>query len=183
MAASEVREFIRPRGWLFGEHRADPADEAFLADILDDATLRATAATRAALVAAIAPSDAPPAPRAAELSAAVDDAIERFRAYARGITEGAATVFFRVDLPRIRLDLGAIHAALARWLPEPEEYLFRTIERAARAIAEQAEKDLDTEARAREIAELMRNEHLVQPLAGLARAVDALTAATHEGPS
>jgi tetratricopeptide (TPR) repeat protein/GTPase SAR1 family protein len=183
MAASEVREFIRPRAWLFGEHRADPADEAFLADILDDATLRATAATRAALVTAIAPPDAPAAPRGSELLAAVDDAIERFRAYARGITEGAATVFFRVDLPRIRLDLGAIHAGLARWLPEPDEYLFRTIERAVRAIAERAEKDLDTEARAREIAELMRNEHLVQPLHGLTRAVDALTTATGEAPS
>jgi len=175
LAASEVREFIRPRAWLFGEHRADPADEAFLADILDDATIRATAATRAALVMAIATSDGAAVPRAAELSDAIDDAIERFRAYARGITEGAATVFFRVDLPRIRLDLGAIHAVLARWLPEPEEYLFRTIERAALAIAQRAEKDLDREARSREIAELMRNEHLVQPLHALARAVDALT--------
>ncbi|HEX2659417.1 MAG TPA: dynamin family protein, partial [Polyangia bacterium] len=182
LAASEVRQFIQPRAWLFGEHRADPADESFLADILEDATQRATAATRAALIAAIAPPDAPAAPRAAELSDAVDDAIERFRAYARGITEGAATVFFRVDLPRIRLDLGAIHAALARWQPEPEEYLFRTIERAARAIAERAEKDLDTEARAREIAELMRNEHLLLPLEALARAVDAL-ATPNEDPA
>ena len=115
LAASEVREFIRPRAWLFGDHRADPADEAFLADILDDATIRATAATRAALVTAIATSEGPAVPRATQLADAIDDAIERFRAYARGITEGAATVFFRVDLPRIRLDLGAIHAVLARW--------------------------------------------------------------------
>lgn len=184
LAASEVRQFIQPRAWLFGEHRADPADEDFLADILEDATQRATAATRAALLAAIAPPpDTPPSPRAAELSAVVDDAIERFRAYARGITEGAATVFFRVDLPRIRLDLGAIHGALARWLPEPEEYLFRTIERAAQSVGERAERDLDTDARAREIADLMRNEHLVLPLAAMARAVEALATTTREGPA
>ncbi|HEY8925381.1 MAG TPA: dynamin family protein, partial [Polyangia bacterium] len=204
LAASEVRDLVQPRAWPFGEHRADPADEAFLAELLEDATTRATAATRVRLRAAIdgvgpdvdgehargagaggpgstarPPAVATPPPRAAELKEAVEDAIERFRAYARGVTEGAATVFFRVDLPRIRLDLGAIHAALGRWSPDPEDTLFRAIERAAAAIARRAEADLEADDRAREIDELIEDEHVRAPLASLDRALAALE--TEEG--
>ena len=197
LAASEVRDLVQPRAWPFGEHRADPADEAFLAELLEDATTRATAATRVRLRAAIEgvgpdadgeyargagtalgepnPGVAPP-PRAAELKEAVEEAIERFRAYARGITEGAATVFFRVELPRIRLDLGAIHAALGRWSPDPEETLFRAIERAVAAIARRAEADLEADDRAREIDDLIEDEHVRAPLASLDRALAALEA-------
>ena len=211
LAASEVRDLVQPRAWPFGEHRADPADEDFLAELLEDATTRATAATRVRLRAAIdgvgpdpdgeyargagtvggasapapaaggpafaaAPPPPPPPPRAAELKEAIEDAIERFRAYARGITEGAATVFFRVDLPRIRLDLGAIHAALGRSAPDPEEMLFRTIERAAAAIAGRAEADLAADDRAREIDALIEEEHVRAPLGSLDRALAALEA-------
>ena len=52
-AALEVREFVRPRSWLFGEHRATTADEAFLAELLEDSVTGALARTRAALLAAI----------------------------------------------------------------------------------------------------------------------------------
>jgi hypothetical protein len=107
---------------------------------------------------------------------AIDDAIERFRAYARGITEGAATVFFRVDLPRIRLDLGAIHAVLGRWSPDPEEILFHGVERAVAEITRRAEADLEAHERTREIADLIEEEHLRTPLAALTRELDALDA-------
>ena len=50
-AALEVREFVRPRSWLFGEHRATAADEAFLAELLEDSVTGALARTRAALLA------------------------------------------------------------------------------------------------------------------------------------
>ena len=208
LAAGEVRDLVQPRAWPFGEHRADPADEAFLAELLEDATTRATAATRVRLRAAIdgvgpdvdgehargsatgggglVPIVRPPdviavPPRAAELKEVVEDAIERFRAYARGVTEGAATVFFRVDLPRIRLDLGAIHAALARWSPDPEDTLFRAIERAVAVIVRRAEADLEADDRAREIDDLIEDEHVRAPLASLDRALAALEAEGEEG--
>jgi hypothetical protein len=200
LAASEVRDLVQPRAWPFGEHRADPADEVFLAELLEDATTRATAATRVLLHAAVngtaddarkAAGDAGPAergapqppPRASEMTSAIDAAIERFRAYARGITEGAATVFFRVDLPRIRLDLGAIHAALGRWSPDPEEILFHDVERAVADIARRAEADLDARARTREIDVLIEEEHLRAPLTALARALDAFDAAPERAES
>jgi small GTP-binding protein len=34
--AEEVLDFVRPRRWLFGEHRASPADRDFLLDSLED---------------------------------------------------------------------------------------------------------------------------------------------------
>jgi GTP-binding protein EngB required for normal cell division len=184
-AAAEVRELVRPRAWLFGEHSADPQDEAFLRDLLDDGVLAATAKTRAALLAAAVPAGAGvdtgagaagDASAAAELTAAIDDAVERFRAYARGIIEGAAAVFFRVDLPRIRLDLTAIRNALSRWSPDPEEALFRPVERAAAAAFARARADLDDRRRAGEIAELMHLAYATLPLQALAGVVVAAAA-------
>src|SRR6185312_798722 len=55
-AALEVREFVQPRSWLFGEHRATPADEEFLAELLEDAVTRAADGTRAALQSALQPA-------------------------------------------------------------------------------------------------------------------------------
>src|SRR6185369_14464764 len=57
-AALEVREFVRPRSWLFGEHRATAADEAFLGELLEDSVESALARTRAALLTAM--NDAAP---------------------------------------------------------------------------------------------------------------------------
>ena len=134
-AAFEVREFVRPRSWLFGEHRADAADEEFLIDLLDEAIGRATEQTRVALETALAAPDTtpampPPPGFAAAFEHALERAIERFRAYARGVLEGGAVAeFFRHDLPRIRLDLGAIRNALARRAPDPEDVLFRVLDR------------------------------------------------------
>jgi len=184
-AAGEVRELVRPRAWLFGEHRADAGDEAFLADLLDDATARATAATRAALVGALAPltadtlSASDPLVRAwaGDVTAAIDDAVERFQAYARGIIEGATAVFFRIDLPRIRLDLGAIHGALGRWSPDPEEVLFRNVERAVRQLVQRAEARLDEQDRTREIEALIDEESVRLPLAALEKALRELSPA------
>ena len=175
-AAFEVRDFVRPRAWLFGEHTADPEDERFLRELLDDGVVAATATTRAALLAAATPAaGATPGTRTTELLAAIEDAVERFRAYARGIIEGAAAVFFRVDLPHIRLDLAAIHGALGRWSPDPEESLFRPLERAVDAFVARCRADSDERERSREIAAAIRQEHLLAPLDALAEALAALT--------
>jgi tetratricopeptide (TPR) repeat protein len=179
-AAFEVRDFVRPRAWLFGEHRAEPADEEFLTELLEDAVGRATDATRAALLGALAPPEgagadhAPPDARAAA-ARAVDVAVDRFRAYARGVIEGGAVAeFFRQELPRIRLDPAAIRSALARRAPDPEQPLFAALARdleVARREADAALAGAETNAG---IQRMLREERLERPLYELARAVEDL---------
>jgi hypothetical protein len=177
-AALEVREFVRPRSWLFGEHRATPADEEFLSELLEDAVTRATERTRQALRQVF---DADPATEASAvaarpaLSAAIDAAVDRFAAYARGVIEGGAVPdFFRHQLPRLRLDAAAIRDALARRTPDPEEALFtplardlETVFRASAARLDQAEIDA-------EIHALVHAEHVGRPLDALARELAAM---------
>jgi tetratricopeptide (TPR) repeat protein/GTP-binding protein EngB required for normal cell division len=180
-AAFEVRDFVRPRAWLFGEHRAERADEEFLTELLEDAVGRATDATRAALHAAAAPPDGdatagelPPAARAAVLRA-VDVAIDRFRAYARGVIEGGAvSAFFRDELPRIRLDPAAIRNALVRRAPDPEEVLFAELAHELGAVVRAAEGELAVAETDAAIRALLREERLERPLEALRAALAAL---------
>jgi tetratricopeptide (TPR) repeat protein/GTP-binding protein EngB required for normal cell division len=183
-AAFEVRDFVRPRAWLFGEHSAEHADEEFLIELLEDAVGRATDATRAALMAALAPSspastsgdlgEAPPAVRAAA-GRAIDVAVDRFGAYAHGVIEGGAVAeFFRQDLPRIRLDPAAIRNALARRAPDPESALFATLARDLDAVCREGEAGLDAAEAEASIHRLLREERLDAPLYELGRAVDDL---------
>jgi Flp pilus assembly protein TadD/GTP-binding protein EngB required for normal cell division len=176
-AAFEVRELVRPRRWVFGEHRADPADEEFLIDLLDDALGRATATSRAALSAALVTPEAPPLPAAlVELcERASERAFDRFAAYARGVIEaGTVPAFFRLDLPRIRLDLAAIRDALGRRAPDPEEALFRALDGEVTRIFRQAARDLRAAETTARIRALIRHERLVRPLDDLARNVEDL---------
>ena len=93
---------------------------------------------------------------------------------------GAVAEFFRHDLPRIRLDLGAIRNALARRAPDPEEVLFRALDRETRLILARARRDLDRAEATAAIGALVRNERVERPLAQLAEAVEALA---HEEPA
>jgi tetratricopeptide (TPR) repeat protein/GTP-binding protein EngB required for normal cell division len=182
-AAFEVREFVRPRSWLFGEHRAEAADEEFLIDLLDEAIGRATDQTRVALEGALKSDDATatPAAFAVAFERACERALERFRAYARGVLEGGAVAeFFRHDLPRIRLDLAAIRNALARRAPDPEEVLFRALDRDTGLILAASRRDLDRAEATGAIGALLRSERVERPLAQLADAVEALA---HEDPA
>jgi GTP-binding protein EngB required for normal cell division/Tfp pilus assembly protein PilF len=184
-AAFEVREFVRPRSWLFGEHRAEAADEEFLIDLLDEAIGRATTQTRRALTAALSPgagaegtSLPSPALDGAFILAferACARAVDRFRAYARGVLEGGAVAdFVRQDLPRIRLDLAAIRNALARRAPDPEEALFRALDREVAQVFRDTRRDLDHAETATGIRALLRRERVERPLDQLARAIAAL---------
>ena len=179
-AAFEVREFVRPRSWLFGEHRADAADEEFLVDLLDEAIGRATEQTRVALETALrapetTPAMLPPPGFAAAFEHALERGIERFRAYARGVLEGGAVAeFFRHDLPRIRLDLGAIRNALARRAPDPEDVLFRVLDRETVLALTGARRELDRADAAAAIGSLVRGERVERPMVQLAEAIEAL---------
>jgi tetratricopeptide (TPR) repeat protein/GTP-binding protein EngB required for normal cell division len=183
VAAFEVRDFVRPRAWPFGAHRADSADEPFLVELLEDAVERATEATRAALRAALAPaagSGATPAPplEAREAAAhAIDTAVERFGAYAHGVVAGGAVAeFFRSDLPRIELDASAIRNALARRAPDPEHALFALLARELAEVVRGAHAALDAEETDAEIHQVLREEHLEHPLAALERSLAEIAA-------
>ncbi len=170
-AALEVREFVRPRSWLFGEHRATPADEEFLAELLEDAVIAAVERTRQVFFEALASTS----PEAAGARDVVDAAVERFAAYARGVIEaGAVPHFFRDQLPRLRLEVTAIRDALARRAPDPEQALFVPLARALDAVFEESTRalaagEVDAETRA-----FVHAEHLQHPLAALAEALTAL---------
>ena len=174
VAALEVRELLRPGAWPFGEATADPRDELFLSDLLDDGVAAATRATQAALCAAIPRTGLVPEAVVAELDAAVDAAVDRFRWYARGVVEGAAALFFKVELPRIRLDAPAIQRALARFTPDPEEVLFHPLTNAVTAFVFRAGQELTARRSSVEIAGMIFEQHLTRPLEALAAATAAL---------
>jgi tetratricopeptide (TPR) repeat protein len=168
-AAFEVRDFVRPRAWLFGEHRAEATDEQFLVELLEDAVERATEVTRGALGASCAPSTD------AAVTAAIDGCVERFAAYARGVIEGGAVAeFFRADLPRIKLDPAAIRNALARRAPDPERVLFGALARELGEVARRAYVALDALETEASIRRVLREEHVDRPLAALARTLARL---------
>jgi tetratricopeptide (TPR) repeat protein/GTP-binding protein EngB required for normal cell division len=165
-AAFEVRDFVRPRAWLFGEQRADASDEAFLVELLEDAALRAIEGTRAALHAARAPS------ADASLIPVIDAAVGRFSAYASGVIEGGAVAeFFRSDLPRLKLDPAAIRQALARRAPDPEHVLFAALSRDLAAAMHAAHASLDTEERDATMHRLLTEERVSRPLSALDQAL------------
>jgi hypothetical protein len=179
-----VREFIQPRSWLFGEHRATPADEEFLAELLEDAVAKAADGTRTALRAALQPGpadDAEDAARTARVRArvarAIEAALDRFTAYARGVIEGGAVPdFFRHQLPRLRLEIPAIRDVLVRRAPTPEEPLFFGLKRDLDAAFKEAAAALADAAADESMRVLIHDERITRPLDALARAVEALAA-------
>ena len=189
-AAFEVREFVQPRSWLFGEHRATPADEEFLAELLEDAVAQAADGTRAALRAALQPATTPGAAVAddgedsthtakvrARAARAIEAALERFAAYARGVIEGGAVPdFFRHQLPRLRLEIAAIRDVLVRRAPTPEEPLFVGLKRDLEAAFKDARAALVHAAADETMRALIHDERIARPLDALARAVAALPA-------
>ncbi len=169
-AAFEVRDFVRPRAWLFGEHRAETADERFLVELLEDALERATQVTRMALREALG-ADA----STAGASSAIDAAVERFDAYARGAIEGGAvSEFFRVELPRLKLEPAAIRDALMRRAPDPEATLFATLGPELSREHDRAHAALDFEETDAALRSLLLEEHVERPLAALEAALAAL---------
>jgi hypothetical protein len=165
-ASFEVRDFVRPRAWLFGEHRATSNDEAFLIEVLEDAALRAVEATRRAL------REAAGADAGQEIGAAIDASVDRFGAYARGVIEGGAVAeFFRAELPRLKLDPAAIRLALARRAPDPEHVLFASLTRDLDAAIRRAHEGLDADQTSAELRRLLRDENVERPLTALERAI------------
>jgi tetratricopeptide (TPR) repeat protein/GTP-binding protein EngB required for normal cell division len=180
-AAIEVRDFVQPRSWLFGENRATAADEEFLVELLEDAVTSAIEATRAAFRAALAsgggvqPSSDATATLAARVQRTVDDALELFAAYARGTIEaGLVPDFFQHQLPRLRLELPAIREALARRAPSPEAPLFTALRRELNAAFREAAAALAARASDEAMRALVHEESVAHPLDALTAAIDEL---------
>jgi hypothetical protein len=163
-AAAEVLEFVRPRRWLFGERRAEAADEEFLFDLLEDAVTQATDASRARLEAAAA--GGPALPIAAEL--------ERFRAYARGVLAGGlVSRFLHEELPAAggRVELQSLQRALASRVPDVDTELIVPLAAEVESAHAQARAALDEEELRSAMRRLLREERVGKPLDALAAAV------------
>jgi hypothetical protein len=108
---------------------------------------------------------------------AVEAALGRFAAYARGVIEGGAVPdFFRHQLPRLRLEIAAIRDVLLRRAPTPEEPLFTGLRRDLDGAFKDAEAALGAATADEEMRAIIHDERIARPLAALARAVDALAA-------
>ncbi|HXU61291.1 MAG TPA: dynamin family protein [Polyangia bacterium] len=180
--AVEVRDFVQPRSWLFGENRATAADEEFLVELLEDAVADGIEGTRAAMAAALGAAAEDPTASGqgngelgARVTRTVDAALELFAAYARGTIEvGVVPDFFRHQLPRLRLELGAIRDALARRAPSPEAPLFAGLRRDLELVFREAATAREQRAADDEMRALIREESVARPLEALAAAIAAL---------
>jgi tetratricopeptide (TPR) repeat protein/GTP-binding protein EngB required for normal cell division len=178
--AADVREFVRPGAWPFAEHRIESASEAALAELLDDAVGEAVEATARRLAATVvdAPAVVTAGTREALLSA-LGRVTASFAAYVRGHLEGAAAIFLRVEVPRLRLEIPALAARLAAHAPSPEQGLFQPLARSLGALFGQRQVALAAERAELELERLAIDEWVGHPLAALegataivARAID-----------
>ena len=175
-AAAEVAELLEPRRWPFSEGRSADADWAYLLDLLEDAVFEATEVT--AKEVARSTRGGPPLPVVA--------AVERFRAFARGIFRGGTAERILRDSaggPGARSTVSQLQRALAAYVPDPEAELLAPLERAGLAVYAAARTRLRRERAEAEMRALLEQERLRRPLAELARAVDELAPVKIEAPA
>jgi small GTP-binding protein len=147
-AADEVLDFVRPRRWFFGEHRATRADRDFLAELLEErlegvgqrsfdriagALAQRGARLRSTLSAALANGTLQALdPHLVELDQRLEQRIEllrqqvyaRFTAFSRGfLCGGRVDHFFNVQLPGLALETDAVHRALTAQVVDLEAEL------------------------------------------------------------
>jgi len=90
------------------------------------------------------------------------------------IDGGAVPDFFRHQLPRLRLEIGAIRDALVRRAPDPEQALFAPLRRDLDALFDElgaalADAEIDAQTRA-----ALHATRVARPLAALAEILDEL---------
>ena len=168
-AAAEVAELSEPRFWPFSERRTGAADREFLLDLLEDAIFEATAETARELTAIAAGGPALP----------IQEMVERFQAYGRGILLGGAVdAFLREHLGASgpRSELPQLQRALAAVIPDLERELLDPLGAAATAAYAET-RAAHAAARARDqMRRLVLEERLLRPLAALETALGALHA-------
>jgi hypothetical protein len=149
---------------LFGERRAEAADEEFLFDLLEDAVSQATEAARSRLEQAAA--GGPPVAIAAE--------IERFRAFARGVLAGGLVArFLHEELPAAggRVELVGLQRALAGRVPDVDTELIVPLAAEIDSAHARAREVLAQDELRAGMRRLLREERVGKPLDALAAAV------------
>jgi tetratricopeptide (TPR) repeat protein len=180
--AVEVRELLQPRTWPFGERRTNSDDEDLLVELLEDAIGRAVAVSRAAFAAVLdeAPADDAAivrelAPVRAASALAIENAFDRFAAFARGtVAAGAVPDLVRHDLPRLRPELPAIAERLARRAPDVEAPLFAPLKRSLNAVFRRAHHTFAAARFDDAIRAAIHDERLKRPLDALSRASESV---------
>ncbi|PID39708.1 MAG: hypothetical protein CSB49_00870 [Proteobacteria bacterium] len=164
--ADEVLDFVRPRRWRLGNHRAEQADRDFLLELLTDGfeALARTSRTRVLralddkgemLVRGVAEGDRQ-GRRAAALERVLAEqrtllgqqVYARFSAFARGfLSGGRIDEFFTRQLPNLDLEPDAIFRALAVDTPTFIAELADPLRQWDRACREAAERVIDSNVR------------------------------------
>ena len=190
-AAAEVLDFVRPRSWVFGEHRATRADRDFLLDALMDGLGRMGEASAARVVerlrqhgrqlqqellqALTAPGLLALAPRVEAVQQTVLDrqavirqqVHARYQAFVRGFLQGGLVDRFFEQLPRLELGQEAIYRALTVDGPDVDRELMRPLVQWYQETLDALLQQLARLQLELELLRMERERRIVTPLAAL----------------
>lgn len=187
--AAEVLDFVRPRRWALGEHRATDADRDFLLELLaggleglcESSFRRVEARLRAAARALIERLPARGGPGATLPLAALceerlgllrEQVYTRYTAFARGyLLGGRVDDFFTRRLPRLDLALEPVQEALLAGRVDLERELLDPLARWYRELDAALRRALERERQEHLLERLELEARLLSPLAAIARAV------------
>jgi small GTP-binding protein len=196
--AGEVLDFVRPRRWVFGEHRATAADRDFLLDLLmeglgqmGEASARRVSEQlttvgkelRSRLEQAfLDPSLASAAMRLEALDRAIPDhqnllrqqVYGQYRAYVRGYLQGGRVdSFFEHRLPRLALDADAIFDALMADSVDLELELLSPLRTWLRGTLEDLGQQLTRIRTEVDLIRLQQDRQVLTPLLDIQRRLNA----------
>lgn len=171
-AADEVLAFVRPRRNRFARQGTDPADRAFLADVLERRLRQAVDHCEARLAARLAGllSDAAlePDDLRETIRAFVRPPLAAYWGFQRGLLEGGALAeFFDEVLPSIELARGPIAGALGATRADANTELRAPLQAAVADLQRALDARLDEAVAAHDRAEAERSWRRVGPLHAL----------------
>ncbi len=171
-AADEVLAFVRPRRSRFARQGTDPADRAFLADVLERRLRQAVDHCEARLTARLAGllTDAALEPEGLRetIRAFVRPPLATYWGFQRGLLEGGAlTRFFDEVLPEIELARGPLAGALGSARANATTELREPLQSAVADLQRALDARLDEAVAAHDRAEADRSWRLVGPLHAL----------------
>lgn len=165
-AAGEALDIIRPRGLLAGPTEVQGTRRDLVLDLLEQTIERELERVRERMAQAAA--GGPP------LASAIDAALARFAAYARGLFAGGAVDGLIRQEAIARLDRRALERAFARAVPDPEPELLTPLAVAIDAAFAQAHAHAARQSARAEVLAAAHEERVTRPLAALAGAIAAL---------
>ncbi len=179
LAAREVLEFVRPRSWVFGSHRATDPDRDFLVGLVEEQLRMVGRGSQARVVAElerIATMGAPlGAAQAGPALHILDEQVYgRLRAFVRGYLRGGRVdEFFTHVLPKLELSEAAVRRALERDMPNlavVEAELLEPLHAGAAALFADLTEQLERLRGAEELQRYEIEERLLAPLQRIEKA-------------